>query len=162
MAILIDRWILTVVLTAISLTTGDAERPFTHLLAFYISSLEKCIFRSLAHFFLFVCFLLLLFCYWLIMSSSYTWKASCQLCSLQIFGFFLQVAFLLCCWFLLQYRSFLACYSSRLENPRDRGAWWAAIYGVAQSRTWPKWLSLAYGSIIYLFLNFCACALGVI
>ena len=24
---------------------------------------------------------------------------------------------------------------SRLENPRDRGAWWAAIYGVAQSWT---------------------------
>ena len=24
---------------------------------------------------------------------------------------------------------------SRLENPRDGGAWWAAIYGVAQSRT---------------------------
>ena len=22
-----------------------------------------------------------------------------------------------------------------LENPKDRGAWWAAIYGVAQSRT---------------------------
>ena len=22
-----------------------------------------------------------------------------------------------------------------LENPRDKGAWWAAIYGVAQSRT---------------------------
>ena len=22
-----------------------------------------------------------------------------------------------------------------LENPRNRGAWWAAIYGVAQSRT---------------------------
>ena len=22
-----------------------------------------------------------------------------------------------------------------LENPRDRGAWWAAGYGVAQSRT---------------------------
>ena len=27
------------------------------------------------------------------------------------------------------------------ENPRDRGAWWAAVYGVAQSRTWLKWLS---------------------
>ena len=26
--------------------------------------------------------------------------------------------------------------SSCLENPRDGGAWWAAIYGVAQSRTW--------------------------
>ena len=24
---------------------------------------------------------------------------------------------------------------SCLENPRDRGAWWAAIYGVTQSRT---------------------------
>ena len=24
---------------------------------------------------------------------------------------------------------------SYLENPRDRGVWWAAIYGVAQSRT---------------------------
>ena len=24
---------------------------------------------------------------------------------------------------------------SCLENPRDGGAWWAALYGVAQSRT---------------------------
>ena len=24
---------------------------------------------------------------------------------------------------------------SRLENPRDGGAWWAAVYGVTQSRT---------------------------
>ena len=24
---------------------------------------------------------------------------------------------------------------SRLENPRDGGAWWAAVYGVMQSRT---------------------------
>ena len=30
---------------------------------------------------------------------------------------------------------------SCLENPRDRGAWWAAIYGVAQSRTRLKRLS---------------------
>ena len=30
---------------------------------------------------------------------------------------------------------------SCLENPRDRGAWWAAIYGVAQSQTGLKWLS---------------------
>ena len=28
-----------------------------------------------------------------------------------------------------------------LENPMDRGAWWATVYGVAQSRTWLKWLS---------------------
>ena len=30
---------------------------------------------------------------------------------------------------------------SCLENPRDRGAWWAAVCGVAQSRTRLKWLS---------------------
>ena len=30
--------------------------------------------------------------------------------------------------------------SSCLENPRDGGAWWAAVYGVAQSRTRLKWL----------------------
>ena len=31
---------------------------------------------------------------------------------------------------------------SCLENPRDGGACWAAVYGVAQSRTWLKWLSI--------------------
>ena len=30
---------------------------------------------------------------------------------------------------------------SCLENPRDRGAWWVAVYGVAQSRTRLKQLS---------------------
>ena len=30
-----------------------------------------------------------------------------------------------------------------LENPRDRGAWWAAVYGVAQSRTRLKRLAAA-------------------
>ena len=30
---------------------------------------------------------------------------------------------------------------SCLENPRDGGAWWATVYGVAQSQTWLKWLS---------------------
>ena len=30
---------------------------------------------------------------------------------------------------------------SCLENPRDSGAWWAAVYGVTQSRKWPKRLS---------------------
>ena len=30
---------------------------------------------------------------------------------------------------------------SCLENPRDGGAWWAAIYGVAQSQTRLKRLS---------------------
>ena len=30
---------------------------------------------------------------------------------------------------------------SCLENPRDGGAWWAAIHGVTQSQTRLKWLS---------------------
>ena len=30
---------------------------------------------------------------------------------------------------------------SCLENPRDGGAWWVAVYGVAQSWTRLKWLS---------------------
>ena len=35
---------------------------------------------------------------------------------------------------------------SCLENPRDGGAWWAAVYGVTQSRTRLKWLSSSSGS----------------
>ena len=35
---------------------------------------------------------------------------------------------------------------SCLENLRDGGAWWAAIYGVAQSRTRLKWLSSSSSS----------------
>ena len=31
---------------------------------------------------------------------------------------------------------------SCLENPRDGEAWWAAVYGVAQSQTRLKWLSV--------------------
>ena len=39
---------------------------------------------------------------------------------------------------------------SCLENPWDRGAWWAAIYGVAQSWTQLKWLSssMSIGSVM--------------
>ena len=35
---------------------------------------------------------------------------------------------------------------SCLENPRDGGAWWAAVYGVAQSRTQMKRLSSSSSS----------------
>ena len=36
---------------------------------------------------------------------------------------------------------------SCLENPRDGGTWWAAIYGVAQSRTRLKQLSSSSSSL---------------
>ena len=35
---------------------------------------------------------------------------------------------------------------SCLENPREGGAWWAAIYGIAQSQTWLKRLSSSSSS----------------
>ena len=38
---------------------------------------------------------------------------------------------------------------SCLENPRDGGAWWAAVYGVAQSQTQLKRLSSSSSSMHY-------------
>ena len=37
---------------------------------------------------------------------------------------------------------------SCLENPRDGGAWWAAVYGVTQSRTWLKRLGSSGSSFL--------------
>ena len=44
---------------------------------------------------------------------------------------------------------------SCLENPRDGGAWQAAVYGVAQSWTWLKWLSSSsnYLTVIYICVH---------
>ena len=45
---------------------------------------------------------------------------------------------------------------SCLENPRDRGAWWAAVYGVSQSRTQLKWLSSSSVFLPPLLNLFCS------
>ena len=42
---------------------------------------------------------------------------------------------------------------SCLENPRDAGAWWAAVYGVAQSRTRLKQLSSSSARVINFFIK---------
>ena len=42
-----------------------------------------------------------------------------------------------------------------LENPRDGGAWWAAICGVAQSRTQMKQLSSSSSSVLLFFILYC-------
>ena len=47
---------------------------------------------------------------------------------------------------------------SCLENSGDSGAWWAAIYGVAQSWTWLKWLSSS-SKISWMFN---LCELGIV
>ena len=47
---------------------------------------------------------------------------------------------------------------SCLENPRDRVAWWAAVYGVAQRQTRLKPLSMSTSVILSNHLTLC-CAL---
>ena len=41
---------------------------------------------------------------------------------------------------------------SCLENPMDRGAWWAMVRGVAKSWTWLRWQHVLIVTIRYLFL----------
>ena len=41
---------------------------------------------------------------------------------------------------------------SCLENPKDEGAWWAAVYGVSESRTQLKRLSSSNNHLMY-YLN---------
>ena len=61
----------------------------------------------------------------------------------------------------LHFRFSLSCIGERngnplqcscLENPRDGRAWWAAIYGVAQSRTRLKRLSSSSSSLCFGFV----------
>ena len=41
---------------------------------------------------------------------------------------------------------------SCLENPRDGAAWWAAVYGVAKSRTWlSDWTELNWTNYLHLY-----------
>ena len=48
---------------------------------------------------------------------------------------------------------------SCLENPRDGGAWLAAVYGVAQSWTWLKRLSSSSSRLVIAFLPRSKCLL---
>ena len=46
-------------------------------------------------------------------------------------------------------RRLMQLYCPKLWNPRDSGAWWAAVYGVAQSRTQLKQLSSSSSSKLW-------------
>ena len=73
-------------------------------------------------------------------SSTLAWKVPWaeEPGKLQYMGLQLHFHFSLSC---LGERNGNPLQCSCLENPRDGGAWWAAVSGVVQSRTRLKWLS---------------------
>ena len=134
------KWYLNVVLICISLIV---KLEIFFICLKMIEILLSAVYVSFVHFSIEFWFLFS----WLL--SVLLW--TCLWYILQILTTSLIVVFWLCLWCLPGEGNGSPFQYSCLENPRDRGACWAAVYGVAKSRTWLKWLGSRNSSSSMMF-----------